>query len=168
MFTYLQINKSTGTPLFACKYYFSRVYEVSLPFISCYLLRYWRKWFQLRIQAQGTSGRTHKAGIILPHQMFSVFINLWAHLQILLKKAFIADYLPKEKWKPNLLSLTPIFKKYIPRASDCKSGKEWSLAGNRSNCFELPCYDYVVMESEVLLFSYPWEHFFFALISIKP
>lgn len=41
--------------------------------------------------------------------MFSFFTNLWAHLQMFLKKAFIAYYLLKEEWKPNLLSLTPTF-----------------------------------------------------------
>lgn len=53
-----------GVPWFVCKHYFPRFYQVPLPFILCGFLGYWRKWCHLRIQAEGASGRTHKAGII--------------------------------------------------------------------------------------------------------
>jgi len=56
--------------------------------------------------------------------MFLFFTNLWAHLQIFLKKAFIAYYLSKEKMEPNLLSLTPTFQKHIHTVSYYEKGKE--------------------------------------------
>ena len=67
--------------------------------------------------------------------MFLFFTNLWAHLQIFLKKAFMAYYLSKKKMELNLLSLTPTFQRHIHTVSYYEKGKEWLPVGNRWGLF---------------------------------
>lgn len=100
----------------------------------------------------------------LLYRMFLFFTNLWAHLQIFLKKAFIAYYLSKEKMEPNLLSLTPTFQKHIHTVSYYEKGKRMIASWQQMRFILESSVMVVLMESEFTLFFFnPWEHVFLLL-----
>lgn len=100
--------------------------------------------------------------------MFLVFTNLWARLQIFLKKAFIAYYQPKEKNGNQTcfhshLPFKNIFMQFLTmkmERNDCQLATDEVVLE-----FSVMV---VSVESEVPLFSYPREHFFFSPNSINP
>lgn len=100
--------------------------------------------------------------------MFLFFTNLWAHLQIFLKKAFIAYYLSKEKMEPNLLSLTPTFQKHIHTVSYYEKGKRMIASWQQMRFVLESSVMVVLMESEFTLFFLILGACFFAPNSINP